>query len=56
MAELDAAYFLLYGISRDDAAYILCTFKGIHARTPLLPESASTADHILATYDKLAQM
>lgn len=54
MAELDAAYFLLYGIDRDDAQYILSTFKGIHDRTPLLPGSVSTADHILATYDQLA--
>ena len=29
MAELDAAYFHLYGIDRDDAEYILSTFKGI---------------------------
>ncbi len=27
-AELDAAYFHLYGIARDDAAYILSTFSG----------------------------
>jgi len=29
-AELDAAFFLLYGIDRDDAEYILSTFKKIH--------------------------
>jgi hypothetical protein len=51
MAELDAAYFHLYGISRDDAEYILSTFKGIHTASPLLPDSNSTADHILAIYD-----
>jgi len=28
-AELDAAYFILYGISRDDVDYILGTFQGI---------------------------
>ena len=28
-AELDAAYFVLYGIGRDDAEYILSTFSGI---------------------------
>jgi hypothetical protein len=39
MAELDAAYFLLYGINREDAAYILSTFKGIHDPTPLFPNS-----------------
>ncbi len=54
MAELDAAYFLLYGINREDAEYILSTFTGIHAPSPLFPNSPTTADHILATYDKLA--
>jgi hypothetical protein len=54
MAELDAAYFFLYGIDRDDVEYILSTFKGIHDRTPLLPGSQTTAEHILATYDELA--
>jgi hypothetical protein len=28
-AELDAAYFHLYGLSRDDVSYILGTFQGI---------------------------
>jgi hypothetical protein len=55
MAELDAAYFHLYGLGRDDAAYILSTFKGIHDRNPLLPDSNSTADHILAIDDRCNQ-
>jgi hypothetical protein len=54
MAELDAAYFHLYGISRDDAAYILSTFKGIHGPTTLFPGPATTADYILQLYDELA--
>jgi hypothetical protein len=54
MAELDAAYFLLYGISRDDADYILSTFKGIHDPTPLFPHSPTKAGHILALYDDFA--
>jgi hypothetical protein len=54
MAELDAAYFLLYGISRDDAAYILSTFKGIHEPAPLLPNSPTKAERILALYDQFA--
>ena len=37
MAELDAAFFHLYGIARDDVEYILSTFKGIHDRQTLLP-------------------
>ncbi len=54
MAELDAAYFHLYGLSRDDAEYILSTFKGIHNSNSLLPDGMSTAEHILRTYDALA--
>jgi len=53
MAELDAAYFHLYGINRDDAQYILSTFKGIHDKTTLLPDNRSTAEQILALYDEL---
>ena len=37
MAELDAAFFHLYGIARDDVEYILSTFKGIHDEPPLFP-------------------
>jgi hypothetical protein len=29
MAELDAAYFLLYGTERNDVEYILTTFAGL---------------------------
>ena len=28
MAELDAAYFMLYGIEREDLIYVLTTFQG----------------------------
>jgi hypothetical protein len=55
MAELDAAYFHLYGINRDDAEYILSTFKGIHERSPLFDEKGSTAEHILALYDEYGE-
>ncbi len=53
-AELDAAYFHLYGINRDDAEYILSTFKGIHDRRATLPGQVSTAEFILQKYDELA--
>ncbi|MEM6554052.1 MAG: DNA methyltransferase [Planctomycetota bacterium] len=53
LAELDAAYFHLYGLSRDDAAYTLSTFKGIHASDALLG-GVSVADHLLDTYDVFA--
>jgi hypothetical protein len=54
-AELDAAYFHLYGIDRDDAAYTLSTFKGINERNPLLEDHRSVAEHILHHYDELAR-
>lgn len=61
-AELDAAYFHLYGVMRDDVAYILSTFTN----TGLLPEEdrpaqqchfepGSIGDSILTAYDRLAQ-
>lgn len=53
MAELDAAYLILYGLDRADSEYILSTFKGIHDANPLF-KGASTAEHILDTYDELS--
>ncbi|MEX2172210.1 MAG: DNA methyltransferase [Pirellulales bacterium] len=54
MAELDAAYFHLYGLGRDDTEYILGTFKGIHVRSPLLKGVGSPAELVLAKYDEYA--
>ena len=54
MAELDAAYFRLYEVPRDDAEYVLSTFKGIHQSSPLLPDNRSVAEAILDQFDKLA--
>jgi hypothetical protein len=54
MAELDAAYFLLYGIERDDAAYILSTFQGADDVADGLLDGLSTAQRILAEYDRLS--
>jgi hypothetical protein len=42
-AELDAAYFHLYGIERDDAEYILSTFSN----TGLLPEDSRGSQQVL---------
>ena len=53
MAELDAAYFILYGLDRSDSEYILSTFKGIHDANPLF-SGTSTAGHILDTFDELS--
>ena len=51
MAELDAAFFHLYGLDHDDAEYVLSTFKGIHDANPLLSGHPSTARLILELYD-----
>jgi hypothetical protein len=51
MAELDAAYFHLYGVARDDVKYILSTFKGIDERQPLLPGGASIAECVVQKYE-----
>ena len=54
MADIDAAYFHLCGINRDDAEYILSTFKGIHDEQPLLPGGVSPAQRILQKYAELS--
>jgi len=57
-AELDAAYFHLYSIPRDDVEYILSTFTN----TGVLPEEerqgtlfrhGSIGEHVLVEFDKL---
>ena len=53
-AELDAAFFHLYGIDRDDVEYILSTFKGIHAQQPLFPGHPSTAGYIVQKYAEMS--
>jgi hypothetical protein len=54
MAELDAAYFHLYGIPRDDVEYILSTFKGIHDQQPLFPGAFSIAQRIVQKYAEMS--
>ena len=54
MAELDAAFFHLYGIDRDDAEYILSTFKGIHDRQDLFAGGLSTAERIVRKYEEFS--
>lgn len=53
MAELDAAYFLLYDIESDDAEYILSTFRGIHDRSHVPAAGKSVAKNVLEVYDEL---
>jgi hypothetical protein len=52
-AELDAAYFHLYGVDRDDVAYILSTFRGVRRRDRSETGGFRTADLILEAYDAL---
>ena len=52
MAELDAAYFLLYGIERDDVEYILSTFSGLQMQKGTILDEANTTSLILKYYDQ----
>ena len=54
MAELDAAYFHLYGLDRDDVEYVLSTFTGTRRRDQGETGSYRTADLILNAFDTLA--
>ena len=51
LAELDAAYFHLYGIKRDDVEYILSTFQDIDKVESELHKLPSIRDLVLAAYD-----
>ena len=53
MAELDAAYFLLYSIERNDIEYILSTFQGLQKESPDLLAGSTTASRILQFYENL---
>jgi len=53
MAELDAAFFLLYGIERNDVEYILSTFQGLQKEFPALLVGSTTSARILQFYDNL---
>jgi hypothetical protein len=53
MAELDAAYFLLYGIERNDVEYILSTFQGLQKESSDLLDGSTTTASILEFYDNL---
>lgn len=52
MDELDAAYFILYGLERDDVEYILGTFQGLRGGPPINP-GERTRQTVLAAYDRL---
>jgi len=54
MAELDAAFFLLYGIGRDDVGYIVSTFAGAKREEDAAGELFPADTSILESYDDLA--
>lgn len=55
-AELDAAFFHLYGVSRDDAAYIMDTFLVFKARDEERNGGVyKTKETILEIYDEMAR-
>ncbi|MFJ9952569.1 Eco57I restriction-modification methylase domain-containing protein [Kitasatospora sp. NPDC091207] len=53
-AELDALFFRLYGISRDDTAYILDTFNVTRDNDLKAHGTYRTKELILAEYDRMA--
>ena len=52
--EIDAAFFHLYGLSRDDTAYILDTFPVIERSERREHGEYRTKRVVLETYDALA--
>jgi hypothetical protein len=54
MAELDAAFFHLYGIAREEVEYILSTFKGIHDQRTLFHGVSSIAERIVQKYAEMS--
>ena len=53
-AELDAAYFHLYGLDVDDVAYVLSTFRGIDRPSAGQAEEATTVDAIITRFGQFA--
>jgi len=56
MAELDAAFFLLYGIEREDVEHILSTFNGIARESEGIFAGRTTRERILACYDRFREV
>lgn len=53
MAELDAAFFLLYGLNRPQVEYVLSTFQGLRSNESGLFGNSGPIDRILDYYDHL---
>lgn len=54
-AELDAAYFHLYGLSRDDVQYILGTFQGLAKEDEAAEGEGYTRRLVLEAYDEMSR-
>lgn len=54
-AELDAAFFHLYGIDRDDVNYIMETFPSVKRKDTAAYGSYRTKEAILSIYDEMAE-
>jgi len=54
-AQLDAAFFMLYGIKRPDMEYILSTFSGVRKESKTLLDDSSTSERILGLYDDFSR-
>ncbi|MBI1902450.1 MAG: N-6 DNA methylase [Planctomycetia bacterium] len=53
MAELDAAYFVLYGLSREDVEFVLTTFRGLDTGVEDSPSLLPRSTTIVDKYDEL---
>ena len=53
-ARLDALYFILYGLSREDAAYVMETFPIVRREDEAAFGSFRTRDLVLAYMNALA--
>jgi hypothetical protein len=54
LAELDAAFFVLYGIGREDVEYVLGTFAGLRSEESALPGFRSPTARILQAHERLS--
>jgi hypothetical protein len=54
-AELDALYFHLYGIDRDDVEYIMENFPIVKRKDEAVYGTYRTKDQILAIYDQMSE-
>jgi hypothetical protein len=53
--ELDAAYFHLYGLTRDEAAYVLDTFPIVRRKEIAEHGEYRTKRRIMEIYDEMAK-